>query len=470
MGRLFLRIFLWLWLASTSLLVVLIVGFLIFQPDPDVLASWRIIGRGAVTAVGSMAANAYERSGEAGVNGVLSDFSRNADLQAWLYGADTKVLSGYPSANVSQEFVLRVLEKDETESRSSGGTILVARRVTSDSGKEYVIVWQAPSRLERRLLTTKFGLRILSLIVTGGLVCIWLTWYLTRPIRTLRGATRRFSQGDLAVRVSTNPELQRGDALSDLANDFDDMAMRIEELVRSQQQLMADISHELRSPLARVSLALDLARRRLGEGVPEHQRIEREVQRLNDLIEQLLTLARLQVHPDNSQAEPVDLRKMVVEIASDARFEAQSRNKRVLVQGDCDAMVRGSCALLRSAIENVVRNAVRHTPENGEVTIEMENAHDAGRIVIAVRDHGSGVPASALDRLFDPFFRVEESRDRDSGGVGLGLAIVRQAALFHGGRVGAQNHPDGGLLVRLELPIETAPSSELRGKSSSLST
>jgi two-component system, OmpR family, sensor histidine kinase CpxA len=295
-------------------------------------------------------------------------------------------------------------------------------------------------------------MRMASLVVTGGLVCLWLTWYITRPIRTLRGATRRFSRGDLAVRVSTKRELRRGDALSDLANDFDDMAARIEELVKSQQQLLADISHELRSPLARISLAVDLARRRSGEGIPEHQRIEREVLRLNDLIEQLLTLARLQVHPGNSKAESVDLGSIVLEIADDARFEAESKNKRVLVRQDCNAIVHGSFALLRSAIENVVRNAVRHTPENGEVTIDMENAREPGRVVIAVRDQGSGVPASALDRLFDPFFRVEEGRDRDSGGVGLGLAIVRQAALFHGGQVCAQNHPDGGLLVRLEFP------------------
>jgi two-component system, OmpR family, sensor histidine kinase CpxA len=451
-GRLFLRIFLWFWLASTSLLVVLIIGFLIFQPDPDVLASWRIIGRGAVTAVGSMAANAYEHSGEAGVKDVLSDFSRNADLQAWLYGPDSGLLSGPLPASGVQDLVRRAFEKDEAESKSSGGTILVARRIQSDSGKEYVIVWQAPSRLKRRLFTTKFGMRMASLVVTGGLVCLWLTWYITRPIRTLRGATRRFSRGDLAVRVSTKRELRRGDALSDLANDFDDMAARIEELVKSQQQLLADISHELRSPLARISLAVDLARRRSGEGIPEHQRIEREVLRLNDLIEQLLTLARLQVHPGNSKAESVDLGSIVLEIADDARFEAESKNKRVLVRQDCNAIVHGSFALLRSAIENVVRNAVRHTPENGEVTIDMENAREPGRVVIAVRDQGSGVPASALDRLFDPFFRVEEGRDRDSGGVGLGLAIVRQAALFHGGQVCAQNHPDGGLLVRLEFP------------------
>lgn len=455
MGRLFLRIFLWFWFASTALLVVLIVGFMIFQPDPDVLASWRIIGRGAVGAVGSMAANAYEHSGEAGVASALADFSRNADLQAWLYGPGAKLLSDAPPADGAQDLVLRAFEKDEAESRSAGGMILVARRVASDSGKEYVIVWRAPSRLERRLFTTRFSLRMLSLVLTGGLVCLWLTLYITRPIRTLRGATRRFSQGDLAVRVGNKPELRRGDELSDLASDFDDMAARIEELIKGQQQLLADISHELRSPLARLSLALDLAQRRLGEGVPEHQRIEREVQRLNELIEQLLTLARLQSHPANSRSEAVDLRGLVHEIADDATFEAQSRNKRVVVREDCEASVRGSCALLRSAIESVVRNAVRHTPENSDVTIEMQNLYETERVVITICDCGPGVPPAAIDRLFDPFFRVEEGRDRDSGGVGLGLSIVRQAMLFHGGRVSAENHPGGGLRVRLEFPTET---------------
>jgi len=456
-GRLFLRIFLWFWFASTSLLVVLIVGFLIFQPEPDAVASWRIVGRGSIGAVGSLAVNTYEREGPAPVSGVLEDFSRDSGLRAWLYGPDSKLLSGPAAPEGAQDLVLKAFEKDEAESRS-GGMILVARRIRSSSGKDYVMLWQAPARLGRRILTTRFSLRIVSLILTGGLVCWWLTWYITRPIRTLREAAQRFSKGDLAVRVANNRELHRGDELSDLAGDFDEMAARIEALIKSQQQLMADISHELRSPLARLSLALDLARRRLGDGVPEHQRIDREVQRLNDLIEQLLTLARLQGHPVNARSRPVDLGNLIYEIAADARFEAESKHKRVVVSQACDAIVHGSQALLRSAIENVVRNAVRHSPENGEVTINMQSVQDTGRVVITVCDQGAGVPPPALERLFDPFFRVEEGRDRDSGGVGLGLAIVRQAALLHGGSVTAQNGTGGGLVVRLEFPTEMTPS------------
>jgi two-component system sensor histidine kinase CpxA len=237
------------------------------------------------------------------------------------------------------------------------------------------------------------------------------------------------------------------------------MAGRIEDLVKSQQQLLADISHELRSPLARLSLALDLARRRLGDGVPEHQRIEREVQRLNDLIEQLLTMTRLHGHPDQFAAEALDLRGIVHEVAEDARFEAEAGGRWVVVAGDCDTRTRGNRALLRSALENVVRNAIRHAPPNTEVTIQMERLSGSGRLLITVRDRGPGVPALALGRLFDPFFRVDAGRDRNSGGVGLGLAIVRQAMLAHGGNASAQNHPGGGLVVELELPADGKASS-----------
>lgn len=452
MGRLFLRIFFWFWLASTSLLIVLIVGFMIFQPEPDVLASWRVIGRGAVTAVGSMAANAYERSGEAGAASVLSDLSQNADIRSWLYGSDGRPLSGPSDAAAPQELVQKAFQSGDAERRSGGGTVMIARRTRSESGHEYVIVWQAPSRLEHRLLNPRFVLRMASLVLTGGLVCLWLTWYLTHPIRTLRGATRRFSQGDLAVRVGNNPELRRGDELSDLAHDFDEMAERIETLINAQQRLLADISHELRSPLARISLALDLARRRLGDGVPEHQRIEREIQRLNELIEQLLTLARLQGHPGQARLESVNLGALIHEVADDARFEAESADKQVVVRNGCDPTIRGSSALLRSAIENVVRNAVRHTPPHTKVSVQMQSAGPE-RVAITVRDEGPGVPPAALDRLFDPFFRVEEGRERVSGGVGLGLSIVRQAMLFHGGNAVAENSPEGGLLVRLEFPL-----------------
>ncbi len=168
----------------------------------------------------------------------------------------------------------------------------------------------------------------------------------------------------------------------------------------------------------------------------------------------MLTLARLQAQPGNVPSESINLRDLVREIAEDARFEAEATGRRVVVRGDYDAFIRGSRALLRSAIENVVRNAVRHTSQDSEVSICMEHVNGSGRAVITVRDHGPGVRAVALDRLFDPFYRVDEGRDRDRGGVGLGLSIVRQAMLFHAGKASAHNHPEGGLLVRLEFPAE----------------
>src|SRR5262249_23211264 len=161
------------------------------------------------------------------------------------------------------------------------------------------------------------------------------TWHITKPIRTLRAAAREFSEGNLAVRVSTRPELRRGDELSELAREFDHMAARIQELVTAQQQLLADISHELRSPLARMSLALDLAQRRIGESIPEHDRIGREIQRLDELIEQLLTLARLAGQGRDVRSEMVDLREVVQQVVQDARFEAHARNRTVTIVRDC---------------------------------------------------------------------------------------------------------------------------------------
>ncbi len=452
MGRLFLRIFLWFWLGTTSLLVVLTLGFLIVQPD--VMAQWRTVGRGAMQSLGVQAANTYEREGASSTASMVARFAQVGDLHVWLYPRDRGPLGSEPPAVGAEDVVHRAFLEQEAESAPSGGMILLARRVESDSRKPYVIVWQAPVRFTRASVRRFFSVRILALILTGGMVCLWLTWQITRPIRALRSATRRFSQGELTVRVGDNQALRRGDELSELARDFDLMASRIQSLIKAQQQLLADISHELRSPLARVSLALDLARRRLGEGVPEHQRIEREVQRLNELIEQLLTLARLEAERGNAGNERVDLRELTREIAEDARFEGQAKNKQVIVHSECDAVILGSPALLRSAIENVVRNAVRHAPEGSEVTIHMKRLDETARVVIAVRDHGPGVPPQTLACLFDPFFRVEEGRERISGGVGLGLSIVRQAMLFHGGSATAENDPEGGLLVRLEFPVK----------------
>jgi two-component system sensor histidine kinase CpxA len=238
--------------------------------------------------------------------------------------------------------------------------------------------------------------------------------------------------------------------------DFDGMAERIENLVNAQNRLLHDISHELRSPLARLSVALGLARQRTGkEAESVLDRIENETSRLNELIGRLLTLARLEGGEEALPQASLRLDQLVAEVGKDAEFEAQARNCHVKVRADAECTLTGNAALLRSAIENVVRNAVRYTREGSDVEVVVEQ-HHAGfnsEGVIRVSDSGPGVPEASLDKLFRPFYRLEDDRGRQTGGVGLGLSIAERAIRLHGGSVKAMNRPEGGLTVEIRLPL-----------------
>ena len=232
---------------------------------------------------------------------------------------------------------------------------------------------------------------------------------------------------------------------------------RLETLLKAQSRLLNDISHELRSPLARLNVALGLARQRSsGENTDMMERIELEASRLNELIGRILTLARLE---DGEQAvphTPVPLDELVLNVAEDAEFEAQARHchvHTVIPEGDWG--VRGNASLLHSAVENVVRNAIRYTQERTSVEIELssEQGTQGAEAVLKVNDCGSGVPPQALEKLFEPFYRLDDARERQTGGVGLGLAITERAVRFHGGRVAARNRPEGGLQIVIRLPL-----------------
>jgi two-component system sensor histidine kinase CpxA len=239
--------------------------------------------------------------------------------------------------------------------------------------------------------------------------------------------------------------------------DFDAMAQRLETLVKAQSRLLNDISHELRSPLARLNVALGLARQRSGPQTTDMlERIELEAGRLNELIGRLLTLARLEDGEQQPPRTPVPLDDLLCSVAEDAEFEAQARYchvHTVIPEGDWN--VRGNASLLHSAIENVVRNAIRYTREGSSVEIELRKADGpAGpEAVLAVNDSGPGVPPDALTKLFQPFYRLDDARGRLTGGVGLGLAITERAVRFHGGRVVASNRAEGGLAVEIRLPL-----------------
>ena len=280
------------------------------------------------------------------------------------------------------------------------------------------------------------------------MVCYLLALYLTAPIRKLRQATQRFAGGDLQTRVAS-PVGHRRDEIGDLARDFDVMAERIESLITSQQRLTRDVSHELRSPLARMNVALEIAKQKSNaETAPLLERIENESSRLNDMISRLLTLARLESGAEDVERVRLDLTELVRDIAADADFEAQAKGKFVEVAAADNCTVVGSEVLLRSAIENVLRNAVRYTPERTVVEVSVAKAN--GHAIVKVADHGGGVPPDELENLFRPFYRVGEARERKTGGIGLGLAIAERAVRAHKGTITAKNVNDG-LLIEIQL-------------------
>jgi two-component system, OmpR family, sensor histidine kinase CpxA len=286
-------------------------------------------------------------------------------------------------------------------------------------------------------------------LIASGAICYLLTRYLTAPILGLRAAARRLADGELTARADMKP---RRDEIGDLVRDFNVMAGRVDELVTSQRQLLSDISHELRSPLARVNATLGLARQRLGDN-PLFDRMERDTGRLEEMIGRLLTLARLEMTTTPPEMRLTDLRVLLSDIVADAQLEARERGCRVELAGGDSCEARANADLLRSAVENIVRNAIRYTAPGTAVDVRLDCGHrDSGKIaIISVSDRGPGVPATELANIFRPFYRVADARDRESGGVGLGLAIAERVARAHGGSIAAENRTGGGLEVTLKV-------------------
>ncbi len=284
----------------------------------------------------------------------------------------------------------------------------------------------------------------LWILLAVVLLCYALALHLTSPLRKLQKTLERFGQGDFAARV----ESKRRDELGQLTRTFDKMALRIQTLLDAERRLLLDISHELRSPLARLNVAIELAR---GHESPDLQlnRIEREAERLNALVSELLQVTRAEGDPASLRREPIALYELLERIVEDCRIEADAHGCRIAYAADAQPTVNGDPELLRRAAENILRNAIRYSPAGCEVNVLLRlNGEHAG---IVIRDSGPGVPEAALGRIFEPFYRVETDRDRNSGGVGLGLSIARRAVELHRGSLRAVNRYPG-LLVEMELP------------------
>ncbi|HTS35824.1 MAG TPA: ATP-binding protein [Candidatus Solibacter sp.] len=449
MKSVFLRIFLSFWMAQALFVVLAILVTLAFRPHGS---SWETLR----TTVLTDALNAYEQGGAAGAREYLDNLQANQHVRAFLFNDQGEEVShrGAP------DWAVRVLNSGSPTPRD--GFIIPAPKVLRESraganGHQFTLVMGLPPG--PRVFLGPRGMPIPGVIIaviTSGLMCYFLSWYLTKPIVRLRAATRQLAAGDLTARSGV-PVSKRRDEISGLMRDFDAMAERLEILMKAQSRLLNDISHELRSPLARLNVALGLARQRTGvESVDMLERIELEASRLNELIGRILTLARLEDGEQEVPQTPVPLDELVQNVAEDAEFEAQARHCHVttdIPEGPWE--VRGNASLLHSAVENVVRNAIRYTHERTSVEIELESVSGSKgpEAVLKVSDAGPGVPPDALDKLFEPFYRLDDARGRLTGGVGLGLAITERAVRFHGGKVAAFNRAEGGLRVEIRLPL-----------------
>ncbi|MDX8121787.1 sensor protein CpxA [Janthinobacterium sp. HH104] len=290
-------------------------------------------------------------------------------------------------------------------------------------------------------------------IAASLLFSFLLAWYFARPIRDLRQAFEAASQGNLAPRFQANGK--RGDELTDLGRDFDRMTGRLRNLIDSQTRLLHDVSHELRSPLARLQAAIGLAHQQPEKMAASMQRIERESERMDKLIGELLTLSRLEAGAGHTHSEDVGIADLVHDIVDDARYEARARQLDIALAGDAamaDASVTGQPELLARAVENVVRNAIKHSPDGG--TVEVDLSRQTGWLRIAVLDRGPGVASADLARIFEPFFRASNTQ-HSTDGHGLGLAIAQHVISAHGGRIGASLRSGGGLCVEMLLPVKT---------------
>jgi two-component system sensor histidine kinase CpxA len=385
------------------------------------------------------AKHAYETGGSEALAAVLAKFQQVTQVKVFFTDASgMDLLTGTPHPeliHVPQRSRWRV------PFPFSGRPPIIARE---DSSHRYRLFMIDQRRWNFFFLQPQH-LWIIGLVV---LLCYAFAYHLTSPVRRLRSVVDCFGRGDFSARAPAT----RKDELGELARSFNQMASRIQTLLAAERRLLLDISHELRSPLARLGVAVELARS--GED-REHMlnRIQKEADRLNELVGELLQVTRVESDPSMQKNDAVHLDELLGDMVYDSLLEAKTKNCTLLLKAPVPAVLSGDEELIRRALENVIRNAIRYAPRNTSVDVELSKTADTA--VVSVRDYGPGVPEEALPRIFDPFYRVDPDRNRASGGLGLGLAIARRSVELHKGKLFAQN-ANPGLLVTIQLPLAPA--------------
>jgi two-component system sensor histidine kinase CpxA len=450
MRNLFLKIFFWFWATAILTGISLLLAWML--QSASVPARWHASFEDTARYYGTAAAGAFEQGGEMTAFDFIHSLAEDAHIHGCLFDNSGQPLAGEFCPEF-QALGARAARGDRSESDMHGGLARMAIAVHGPSGRSYIYASELLAG-PRALAGEPSGMvfvRIAIALVVSGAVCYFLALYLTAPILRLRSAAQQITAGELSVRAEPRMELRR-DELGDLVRDFNRMADKTEHVISSQRQLLYDVSHELRSPLARMNVAVDLLRGRTGDD-PALNRIEIDLQRLNELIGRLLTVAKLEAISTLQTPVQVDLSALVSSVVGDADFEAQEKGTRVDLARAANLSVPGDPSLLRSAVENVLRNAVHFSPPGTAVEVVLRaDTASPNEAIISIQDHGPGVPEQDLANIFRPFYRVTDARTPNSGGVGLGLAITERVVRLHGGRIQATNEPDGGLRVEMAFP------------------
>ncbi len=454
--NLFVKIFLW-FLAAIALMVGVVIFLTWTTQSEPVVSRWQTSVRNQTAIYTAAAAQIDNREGEKGLREFLQTVKSSETIEEiGIVNRQGKSVSAATDFEViPAELIVKAAQSETVEIDSEQpDAIFTAKKIVLPNTENavFVIRWDRPKPVPFFGEANYRYMRLLGLILTALLVCYVFARYLSAPIFKLSEAAKSLAGGQLQTRVA--PEIgRRHDEIGRLGRDFDEMAERIEALIVSQKRLTRDVSHELRSPLARLSVALELARQKANpETFGLLDRIEREAKQLNEMISQILKLSKLESQSETIEKREVNLSKLVEKVVADANFEAAAQNKKAEIVGQTDFAVKGSEILLQSAIENVLRNALRYAKE----TVVVSVGKDKNNIEIKIRDDGEGVPEAALGNLFAPFFRVADARERKSGGAGLGLAIAEQAVISHKGKITARNSDGGGLLVEIKLPANGA--------------
>ncbi len=447
--RLFWKIFLPFWLAQAMLLGALYLR--IHQRISSEHPWWIQPERREMPVLADYAAKVYEQQGQAGLAQLLDNLSLQNRSTYWLVDTNGHELSGRPIP----ERVLRdasAAEKSEGLHHSFEANVLATSAATT-KGHYVLIANLIPPKLSERIPgDILWNLEIGTIL--SAIVCLLIAHYLSKPIERLRDATHELARGNLDIRAGENLGNRR-DEIADLVRDFDTMAGELRTLIQSERNLLSGVSHELRSPIARIRLALTLARDADDDERSEMlDRIEQDTIQLDSMLEQILTVARLESGQHKPRFEQLSLNDVVEDVLHDAKFEAAATGASITFHGDGDVQVNGDAGLLRSAIENIVRNAIFYSGQGGKIEVRLNKEN--GAALISVRDDGPGVPDNALPLLFKAFYRVDDSRETSTGGMGLGLAIVRNAVLAHGGSVSAKNVVPHGLEITLKIPMARA--------------